>query len=220
MVYVLFISSHQVLPILWANELHRRLGRGQQWIGRAFFVWNNLLPLFKLHTYTLPCIFCQSISRLKNFPWFVFMLAKTVVVGKTGVTWYKFARARFQERRQMSNLQRLAFVDIASNLRSFQCYAVIYCHIQVSQILTCTKLPHTVCIHWCTKMPRCTLYHIRTSFCKNIWATSWENLFMPYANNKGADQPAHARSLISTFVVRCLDSMICILAKSKVSNRS
>ena len=23
------------------------------------------------------------------------------------------------------------------------------------------------------------------------WAMSWENLFMPYANNKGADQPAH-----------------------------
>ena len=39
----------------------------------------------------------------------------------------------------------------------------------------------------------------------------------PYANNKGADQPAHSRSLISTFVVRCLDSMICILAISKVS---
>ena len=40
---------------------------------------------------------------------------------------------------------------------------------------------------------------------------------MPYANNKGADQPAHPRSLISTFVVRCLDSMICILAIFKVS---
>ena len=40
---------------------------------------------------------------------------------------------------------------------------------------------------------------------------------MPYANNKGADQAAHPRSLISTFVVRCLDSMICILALSKVS---
>ena len=25
------------------------------------------------------------------------------------------------------------------------------------------------------------------------WALSWENLFMPYANNKGADQPAHPR---------------------------
>ena len=40
---------------------------------------------------------------------------------------------------------------------------------------------------------------------------------MPYANNKGADQPAHPRSLISTFVVCCLDRMICTLAISKVS---
>ena len=40
---------------------------------------------------------------------------------------------------------------------------------------------------------------------------------MSYANNKGADQSAHPRSLISTFVVRCSDSMICILAISKVS---
>ena len=43
---------------------------------------------------------------------------------------------------------------------------------------------------------------------------------IPYANNKGADQPAHSRSLISTFVVRCLDSMICILAISKVQDSS
>ena len=35
---------------------------------------------------------------------------------------------------------------------------------------------------------------------------------MPYANNKGADQPVHPHSLISTFVVCCLDSIICILA--------
>ena len=39
---------------------------------------------------------------------------------------------------------------------------------------------------------------------------------MAYANNKGADQPAHPRSLISTIVVRYLDSMICILALFKV----
>ena len=31
---------------------------------------------------------------------------------------------------------------------------------------------------------------------------------MAYTNNKGADQPAHLHSLISAFVVRCLDSMI------------
>ena len=30
---------------------------------------------------------------------------------------------------------------------------------------------------------------------------------MSYANNKGADQPAHPRSLISAFVVRCLESI-------------
>ena len=40
---------------------------------------------------------------------------------------------------------------------------------------------------------------------------------MTYANNKGADQPAHPHSLISTFIVRCLDSIICILGLSKVS---
>ena len=38
-----------------------------------------------------------------------------------------------------------------------------------------------------------------------------------YANNKGADQPLRIRSLISTVIVRCLDSMICILAISRVS---
>ena len=35
---------------------------------------------------------------------------------------------------------------------------------------------------------------------------------MPYANNKGADQPAHSRSLISAFVFRCLVSIIPLLA--------
>ena len=40
---------------------------------------------------------------------------------------------------------------------------------------------------------------------------------MAYANNKGADQSAHPCSLISIFVVCCLDSMICMLALSKVS---
>ena len=35
---------------------------------------------------------------------------------------------------------------------------------------------------------------------ETIWAMSWENLFMPYANNKGADQPAYPRSLISALL--------------------
>ena len=40
--------------------------------------------------------------------------------------------------------------------------------------------------------------------------------YVPYANSKGADQPEHPRSLISTFVVPCLDRSICILDISKV----
>ena len=40
---------------------------------------------------------------------------------------------------------------------------------------------------------------------------------IPYANNKGAVQPVHPRSLISTFVVRFINNMMCILALSKVS---
>ena len=41
---------------------------------------------------------------------------------------------------------------------------------------------------------------------------------MPYANNKGTDQPAHPCSLISAFVVRCLDSVIHTLLKSKLAS--
>ena len=53
-----------------------------------------------------------------------------------------------------------------------------------------------------------------------MWATSWENLFMPYANNKGADQPAHPRNLISTFVFHCLDtcSIISLVSITEISS--
>ena len=43
---------------------------------------------------------------------------------------------------------------------------------------------------------------------KKVWASIHENLALFYVNNKGADQPAHLRSLISTFVIRYLDSII------------
>ena len=41
---------------------------------------------------------------------------------------------------------------------------------------------------------------------------------MSYANNKGADQPAHLRSLISAFVVCCLDSVMSIVYATKISS--
>ena len=41
---------------------------------------------------------------------------------------------------------------------------------------------------------------------------------MPYvSDNKGTDQPAYLRSLISTFVVHCLDSIIPLESISKIS---
>ena len=39
-----------------------------------------------------------------------------------------------------------------------------------------------------------------------------------FANNNGADQPAHTRSLISAFVIRLLQSITSRLAKSEISN--
>ena len=38
-----------------------------------------------------------------------------------------------------------------------------------------------------------------------------------FANNKGADQPAHPRRLISAFVIRFLESTISKLATSEIS---
>ena len=40
---------------------------------------------------------------------------------------------------------------------------------------------------------------------------------MSYEDNNGADQPAHLRSLISTFVVRCLDSVMSLYSISEIS---
>ena len=41
---------------------------------------------------------------------------------------------------------------------------------------------------------------------------------MTYANNKSADQPAHPRSLISAFVVRCLDSVMSLVSVTSISS--
>ena len=41
---------------------------------------------------------------------------------------------------------------------------------------------------------------------------------MSYANNKGADQPAHPRSLISAFVLRCLVSVMSLVSVTYISS--
>ena len=44
------------------------------------------------------------------------------------------------------------------------------------------------------------------------WALTRENLSSVFVSNKGTDQPAHAPSLISPFVIRLLESTISKLA--------
>ena len=41
-----------------------------------------------------------------------------------------------------------------------------------------------------------------------IWTSMRETITLLLANNKGADQPAHTRSLISTFVIHYLKSNV------------
>ena len=42
-------------------------------------------------------------------------------------------------------------------------------------------------------------------------------VFERFANNTGADQPAHLRRLISAFVIRFLESIICKLGTGEIS---
>ena len=50
--------------------------------------------------------------------------------------------------------------------------------------------------------------------CATKCCLGFESISSPYANNKGADQPAHSHSLISAFVVCSLDtcSVIVVIA--------
>ena len=38
-----------------------------------------------------------------------------------------------------------------------------------------------------------------------------------YVNNKGADQTVHLHSLVSTFVVHCLDGKLSLISMSEIS---
>ena len=51
-----------------------------------------------------------------------------------------------------------------------------------------------------------------------LLSTEPRHEFLPSANNKVADQPAHLRSLISAFVVRCLDSILSLVSISEISS--
>ena len=49
------------------------------------------------------------------------------------------------------------------------------------------------------------------------WTAQWENMTLLDMNNKGADQPAHLRSLISDFVIHNLESAVVKLVLCQIS---
>ena len=88
----------------------------------------------------------------------------------------------------------------------FFMYVLLLCYQNKEDTLTCECFPAE------KSMPRGEpgdlqfryIFHV----IKDADYGSWENLFMPYANNKGANQPAHLCSLTGAFVVHCLDGII------------
>ena len=52
---------------------------------------------------------------------------------------------------------------------------------------------------------------------QSYWPRREKTCLWGFANNTGADQPAHPRSLISAFVIRFLESIICRLATGEIS---
>ena len=54
-------------------------------------------------------------------------------------------------------------------------------------------------------------------YCKLNVSHVMRKPYFVYVNNKGTEQPLHSRSQISTIVVRCQDSIMPILAMSKIS---
>ena len=81
---------------------------------------------------------------------------------------------------------------------------------------TCLNLKYRISFKFKTSF--CTLRAVSTGLYTCIWAGPWEMCLISYVNNKGADQPAHPRSLISAFVVRCLDSVMSLVSVTKISS--
>ena len=72
-----------------------------------------------------------------------------------------------------------------------------------------TKLEN-YCDLWCL--------HINIDKTKAIEPGHEKMCLMSYANNKDADQPTHPRSLISAFVVHCLDGKISLDSIAEISS--
>ena len=84
----------------------------------------------------------------------------------------------------------------------------ILCHVQSGNILiVLVDWSQLECI-WCDKL-RCqvNIYRAANESLVLMGFDERENMTLLYANNNGADQHTHLCSLISTFVICCLESI-------------
>ena len=74
-------------------------------------------------------------------------------------------------------------------------------------------------VHGCMNLVGPKQVHLRKLLASvNTYEPGHEKMcLIPYANNEGADQLAHPRSLISAFVVRCQHRMIPLVCISEIS---
>ena len=65
----------------------------------------------------------------------------------------------------------------------------------------------------------CLLSNILSEACMSLLVNQYMNTCLRwFANNQGADQPAHPHSLISAFVIRLLKSIVSRLSTSEISH--
>ena len=68
----------------------------------------------------------------------------------------------------------------------------------------------------CVKCEKVFIAHLLKSICTIMGRDARKPVF-GFANNTGADQPAHPRNLISAFVIHFLEITICKLATGEIS---
>ena len=72
------------------------------------------------------------------------------------------------------------------------------------------KTTTVFCDFWSAFVVNYELFRLLPVGCYFTWASTREKICLRgFANNTGADQPAHSRSLISAFVIRFFESIIC-----------
>ena len=99
-----------------------------------------------------------------------------------------------------------------------QAYLVIYSFILILIYFAKFSVPRTLLL-WKRQYFFKHEKQTQNQICLKPYEPGHEKMCLKsYANNKGADQPAHPRSLISAFVVRCLDSVVSLVSVTKISS--